>query len=130
MALDDNDVTRGSVVRLSATIDDTRQGDSGGSDPIQNIHSAEYFIDIPPWESDPATVGTVMEASDLVFDQTNEKVEATLDTASMTVGKHILFLRGKDSSGSYGPISAIFINIRKPIAITAPIKLLLLFQDE
>ena len=134
VALDDDDVVRGSVVRLSATIDDTRQGDSGGSDPIQNIHSAEYFIDIPPWESDPATIGTVMEASDLVFDQTIEEVEATLDTASMTVGKHILFLRGKDTSGSYGPISAIFINIRKlitkPIAITAPINLLLLFQDE
>ena len=130
VALDDNDVVRGSVVRLSATIDDTLQGDSGGSDPIQNIHSAEYFIDMPPWESDSAPIGTVMKASDLVFNQAIEEVEATLDTAGMTVGRHILFLRGKDTSGSDGPISAIFINIRSPIAITAPINQLLLFNAE
>ena len=60
-------VTPGEPVALSATADDTRYNNTNGTEPTQNIAAAEYYIDTPPWITDPAPVAHPMTAADGSF---------------------------------------------------------------
>ncbi len=89
--------------RLAASIDD---GDNGG-DAIQG---AEYYVDTPPWaggEPEP------MAASDGAFDESTEAVEAIVSTVNWSPGRHIIFVRGQDALGYWGPPSAIFVTVQE-----------------
>jgi hypothetical protein len=59
-----------------------------------------------------------MNAADGSFDSPFESVAATLDTSSIGEGRHTLFLRGQDASGSWGAVSAAFFWVLDPA--TAP----------
>jgi carboxypeptidase T len=93
---------------LTATIDDTRYK---GSEPTQAIAAAEYYVDVPPWVTFPSPTAHAMVAVDGTFDQTAERVEASLDTTALSRGRHILFVRGQDADGHWGAVSAIFVNL-------------------
>jgi len=92
---------------LTATINDTRYRQTNGTEPTQTIAAAEYYIDTPPWLGGTAYP---MAASDGSFDSTTEGVTASVDTAGLTEGQHILFVRGQDANGNWGAFSAIFLN--------------------
>jgi carboxypeptidase T len=92
---------------LSATLNDARFNNSNGTEPTQTIASAEYFIDTPPWKSGATAI--TMSASDGSFNASSEGVTATVNTASLSSGKHTIFVRGRDSSGNVGPVSAVFL---------------------
>jgi carboxypeptidase T len=109
LSLSDNWVPPGALVTLSGTVDDTRYNNSNGTEPRQNIASAECYVDVPPWN--PGATAMAMSPADGGFDSMIEGVEATIDTTGLSEGKHILFVRGKDASNNWGAFSAIFLTV-------------------
>lgn len=99
----------GESILVQATVDD--QLVSGG-EPTQIISAAEYSIDQPPWSS--AAITYPLQATDGLFDEKTESVQATLDTSTIAHGKHTLYLRGRDASGNWGPVSAFFFAVIDP----------------
>ena len=110
-ALDLETVARGQGAALTATLDDTRYSQTNGTEPSQAIAAAEYYIDVPPWNS-----GTpyALQASDGTFDASQEVVEGVVDTTGLALGRHILFIRGQDAEGNWGAIGALFIEVEAP----------------
>ncbi len=104
-------VPAGDLAALTATINDTRYR-SGYGEPTQNIAAAEYYVDTPPWVT--GAVAHSMAASDGSFNSTIEGVTATVDTAGLSTGKHLLFVRGKDANDNWGAFSAVFLTITEP----------------
>lgn len=119
-------VVQGTLVTLNATIDDTRFNNANGTEATQNVAAAQYCIDTPPWLSNPGPTAVAMVAGDGAFDETIEEVEANIDTTDLGAGRHIIFVRGQDSAGNWGPFSAVYLNIANP---TAPWLPLLLSDD-
>jgi len=109
LTLSSSEVPAGTPVTLSAGINDTRYNNTNGTEPTQNIAAAEYYADVPPWGASPAAHS--MTPSDGSFNAKTEGVTATVDTTGLSTGKHILFVRGKDSSGNWGAFSAIFLTV-------------------
>ena len=107
-------VTRGETVHLTATVDDTRYNNSNGTEPAQVITAAEYYVDAPPWIATTTPFSVSMAAVDGLFDAPVEAVEAMIDTGTLTGGKHILLVRGRDAAGNWGPHSATFLTIVEP----------------
>jgi carboxypeptidase T len=110
----------GRLVRIAATIDDTRYNHSNGTEPTQNIAAAEYYIDVPPWLATPTAVTYPMAAVDGAFDQPVENVEASIDIVDLDWGRHILFVRGQDASGNWGAFSAVYLDVTAPIRTYLP----------
>lgn len=102
-------VTPGDFVLLSATLDDTRFNNSNGSEPTQAIASAEAFVGLPPWV--PGATPITMTASDGTFDEGVEDVEVMIATAGLAPGRHSLFVRGTDTAGNTGIVSAAFLEV-------------------
>lgn len=107
-------VSIGDPVNLTATINDTRYR-SGTNEATQNIAAAEYYLDTPPWSG-----GTplAMAAADGSFNTKIEAVTTTLATSSLSAGRHILFVRGKDINNNWGAFSAVFLKIVDPTAVS------------
>jgi hypothetical protein len=104
-------VPAGEPVALMATIDDTRYR-SGYGEPVQAIAAAEYYVDVPPWQS--GAVAHTMAAADGSFRSTIEGVTATVDTTGLSDGTHLLFVRGQDANGNWGAFTAVFLEITAP----------------
>jgi carboxypeptidase T len=104
-----DDVLAGQPIQLTATIDDTRYNNSNGTEPSQKIVAAEYYVDIPPWATSASPVAHPMGAVDGAFDEEIEAVEATVSTATLAPGRHIVYVRGRDLFGNWGPVSAVFV---------------------
>ena len=76
---------------LTAHVDDRQRGGS-------NIDSVEYFLD---------TVGpTGTGASMAAGVSSNEMATATV---SIPAGQHVLYVRGKDAAGFWGPLSSVLV---------------------
>ncbi len=104
-------VTLGSPATLTASINDTRYNQTNGTEPTQNIAAAEYYVDVPPWDTAHSPVAITMSAADGSFNSTIENVTASVNTAGLTPGRHILFVRGQDAAGNWGAFSAAFVNV-------------------
>jgi hypothetical protein len=101
-------VPAGTVVNLTASINDTRFNNSNGTEPTQTIAAAEYYVDTPPWAGGTAVA---MSASDGTFNSTIENVTASINTTGWSNGRHTLYLRGRDANNNWGAVSAIFLHI-------------------
>ena len=111
-------VTVGVTSYLSATINHAWTGNNYN----QTIAAAEYYIDTPPWAGGTAIP---MGAVDGNFDSATEEVEANISTASLPVGRHIIFVRGRGVNSyegfpSWGPISAVFLDVSLTGASATP----------
>jgi hypothetical protein len=76
----------------------------------QNVGAAEYYIDTPPWAG-----GTAIPMNG-TFNSRTVAVNATINTASLSVGRHVIFARGRGVSDfqgfqTWGPISAAFLDV-------------------
>jgi hypothetical protein len=76
----------------------------------QNVGAAEYYIDTPPWAS-----GTAIPMNG-TFNSPTVPVNATIDTTSLSVGRHVIFVRGRGVNNfqgfqTWGPISAAFLDV-------------------
>jgi hypothetical protein len=103
---DANQVTVGrdaAGLTVSATIDDTANGG-------QPVAAAEYYVDTPPWDS--GAVPHALAAVDGAFDGQIETVAATLSAAGIAAGRHVIYVRGQDALGHWGPFSAGLLEIR------------------
>ncbi len=107
-------VASGAPASLTARADDTRFNNLNGTEPTQNIAAAEYYIDVPPWSTSPAPAAHAMTPSDGAFDSKIEDVQAVINTSSLGLGRHTVFVRGRDASGNWGPVSAAFLYIINP----------------
>ncbi len=107
---------RGATVVLTATLDDTRYSNANGTEPTQPIAAATYTVDVPPWDN--AAVAHPMAPVDGAFTAPVETVTATIATADLSPGRHLIFVRGRDGAGNWGAVSAIFLYILDPA--TAP----------
>ena len=105
-------VTAGTPVGLNASTTDTRYNQSNGAEPVQAIAAAEAYIDVPPWQA--GAVALPLQAADGVFNASTEALSGTLATAGLAAGKHIVYVRARDASGQFGPITAVFLNITGP----------------
>ncbi len=102
-------VAAGTVVQLSASATDTRFNNSNGTEATQAIGAAEATIGTPPWAA--GAVPVPLQAADGAFDGTTEALTGGLSTAGLAVGQHIVYARARDTSGTWGPVSAVFLNI-------------------
>lgn len=91
--------------KLTATLDDTRSFKD--KEPVQLIQSAEFFVDTPPWVEGATPVK--LEPVDGKSDSSKEAFSGSVDVSKLSKGKHIIYVRGKDASGSIGPVSAEFL---------------------
>ena len=111
-------VSAGTNVTLTASLNDTRYNNTNGTEASQTITAAEYYIDIPPWGAVPTAIA--MTAADGAFSSTSENVTASVATAGLGAGRHILFVRGRDAANNWGAVSAIFLYISESGGNTAP----------
>jgi carboxypeptidase T len=102
-------VTAGTPVGVSASSTDTRFNNSNGTEPTQNIAAAEAYIDVPPWVA--GAVPIALAASDGSYNAPTEGLAGTLNTSGLALGKHIVYVRARDSSGQFGPVTAQFLKI-------------------
>jgi len=76
----------------------------------QNVGAAEYYIDTPPWAG-----GTAIPMNG-TFNSTTVAVDATINTASVSIGRHVIFVQGRGVSDfqgfqTWGPITATFLDV-------------------
>jgi hypothetical protein len=103
-------VTAGTSLAVSASATDTHYYQKNGTEATQAIAAAEYYIDVPPWQG--GAVAKPLSAADGAFNSTTESLAGTVSTTGLSAGKHIVFVRAKDASGAWGPISAEFVQIK------------------
>lgn len=96
---------------VTATIDDTRYKNSNGQEATQNVAAAEYYVDVPPWDTAGMPQALPLSAVDGSFDSAAEAVQATIDTQGLAAGRHFLFLRGQDADGNWGAFAAAFFHV-------------------
>lgn len=114
LALNTAAVAPGTTVTLTASINDTRFNNSNGTEPVQNIAAAEYYIDVPPWITTTTPVPLAMVAVDGNFNSNIEAVRGVIDTTGLSNGRHILYVRGRDTANNWGAFTALFLYIIDP----------------
>jgi carboxypeptidase T len=104
----------GVPVTLTAVIDDTRYDSDGwGDEPVQDIAAVRYTVDAPSWVT--GTVSHALSPADGAFDSAAEAVRATVDTTGLTLGRHVLFVEGRDAQGNWGVPTAVFLWVTGPL---------------
>jgi hypothetical protein len=111
-------VPAGTAVALTASVSDARFNNSNGSEAVQAVAAAEASIGAPPWHPDAQPVP--LQAADGSFDSVTEALSGSLDTAGLPAGRHLVYVRGRDASGAWGAVSAVFLNVNAatPVAVT------------
>ncbi|MCO7224489.1 M14 family zinc carboxypeptidase [Pleionea sp. CnH1-48] len=102
-------VQPGSNVALVASVSDSRFSTRNGTEATQNINAAEYYIDTPPWANGATPIA--LAAQDGSYNSKTESVGATINTTGMSNGQHIIYVRSRDTSNTWGALSAIYLNI-------------------
>ena len=102
---DANQVTvgdAGTSYLVRAAIDDTANGG-------QAVAAAAYYLDVPPWRS--GAVAHAMAAADGHFGSSLETVTASVPLSSLEPGLHVVYVRGQDAAGHWGPCSAELLQV-------------------
>ncbi|PID87074.1 MAG: hypothetical protein CSB13_01185 [Chloroflexi bacterium] len=116
LRLSEYGVTVGTAVTLTASLDDTRFNNQNGIEPTQAIAAAELYVDVPPWAG--GAVAVALTAVDGSFDAGVESARGVIETTGLGTGRHIVFVRGQDADGNWGPVTAEFFYVLDPA--TAP----------
>jgi murein tripeptide amidase MpaA len=81
----------------------------------QAVAAAEYYLDTPPWRGGtPLT----MSALDGNF---NTIIETAAASVGPVFGKHLIYVRGRDTLGNWGPVRAVFVNGASCASTIAPL---------
>jgi hypothetical protein len=114
VAVSSGTVTQGEVVTLTASGDDARYFSNGyGAEPSQNVVAARYAIDTPSWKGGTTTA---MGAVDGAFNSSAENLTASINTAGLAAGRHIVFVEAQDANGQWGVPTAVFLTVTSPCA--------------
>jgi hypothetical protein len=87
---------RNGLYRLRAQINDVDRITSG-----QPIVAAEAYLDRPPWRAGAVPIPLLPEDGNF-----NTSLEFAVGTLRAGVGKRIVYVRGRDADGNWGPVSA------------------------
>jgi hypothetical protein len=120
VAVTPGSVSAGQPVTVSATLDDTRYNNANATpanppEPTQNVNAGEVYLDLPPWS--PGAVPVALVPSDGSFNSGVEGAQQTLSTTGWPLGRHTLFVRGRDAAGNWGPVSAVFVDVPTPVEL-------------
>lgn len=110
----------GAVFTVTARLADDALGAEAGSvgrPASQPVAEAEAYVDLPPWRG-----GTpiALLARDGGFDQPREVVAGAI-TAPNDPGLHLLYVRGQDASGQWGPVHALWLPVQADAAPAIPV---------
>ncbi len=105
-------VAPGDPAGLHVTLDDTRFSNANGSEPVQAVSAAEAYLDLAPGQAGATPMALL--ADDGLFDSTIEAAGVSLDTSALAMGRHMVYVRGQDAGGDWGPLSAIFLYVLDP----------------
>jgi hypothetical protein len=99
-------VVQGTPSQLTATINFAWTNNAFS----QNVGAAEYYIDTPPWDG-----GTAIPMNG-TFTSPTAAVNATINTAGLSAGRHVIFVRGRGVNNyqgfqTWGPIGAVFLDV-------------------
>lgn len=103
------EVAPGASATLTAQVSDTRFNQSNGSEATQAIVAAEAYIGTPPWAE--GAVPVPLSAADGSFDNATESVTGSLPTTGLAEGRHLVYVVGRDASGTAGPVSAGWLQV-------------------
>jgi hypothetical protein len=96
---------------LEATLSDVANGGD-------TITAGEYYIDSDPWR---AGAPYPLQANDGAYDEVTEIARGPFPESELVPGKHLILVRGKDSTGNWGAPSAIFFTAMPDSAITGQV---------
>ena len=82
----------------------------GQNASLQKLSGAEYFVDTDPGAGN----GTQLSAVDQTFDELVEEITGTLSTSNLSIGAHTIYVRLKNSSGQWGPVYGVSVNVAAP----------------
>ena len=105
-------VDQGVPVTVNAVIDEMRYNNTNGTQPTFAITGANAYIDQTPWEV--GAVAIALQASDGSFDTKTESVTGSIDTSTLSVGRHLLYVQGvnaQTSGGRSGAPDAVFFEV-------------------
>ncbi len=111
-------VLAGTAVPLTASATDTRFNNSNGTEPTQAVAAAEYTINTPPWDATATPVA--LAATDGAFNSSTEALLGSINTSGLSVGRHTVYLRARDAGGTWGAVSAVFLNITDTLPPLVP----------
>jgi len=102
-------VISGTPFTVTAMVSDDALGTNGiGRPQAQVISASELYVDLPPWAGGtPIT----MTARDGAFDTPVEVTLAALGPQTLGLGRHTLFVRGRNAGGNWGPVTAQFVTV-------------------
>lgn len=95
---------------ITAGVTDTQY--YGYINPTQDISSVRYSIDTPIWKT--TEVNTIPQPKDGAYDTPEEEIEIIISGDHLEYGRHILFMQGQDTTGQWGPVSAVFFEYQEP----------------
>ena len=113
-------VPAGTQVTVTVTATDERFNNTNGTEPSQTVVSAEYYLDSPPWAVSPPA-SNPMSLVDGSANSSSEEFDAVIDTSGFSQGRHTLYIRATDQSGSTGVVSAVFLDIDNSAVIPVTI---------
>jgi carboxypeptidase T len=106
LELSETEIERGDSIKVTATISD-QVG-------MENIVEAEIYV-VPVGDSSFETAnaqgGMLMRLSDGLVSSFTEQLEKKIETTGFEAGKYYIFVRGKDTSGSWGSFTACYLKI-------------------
>jgi hypothetical protein len=107
---------QGEPLELTALITDQQNGG-------RTLQRAEYFILSEHQVNPPGTPGTgqPLTPTDGQWDSPVETVRAVIDTATLVPGNYLVALRGQDSDGNWGPLTATSLRIHNDYPLFFPI---------
>jgi hypothetical protein len=121
-------VSAGEKVNVTATVDDNRYrysnaGQSTIKPPpypvVYNIQSAKAYIDKLPWEEGAHGIDLDLSKSDQAksdFPDATKTASGLIDTAGLSVGRHMIYVQGTNDDGKPGALSAAFLDVTEASA--------------
>ena len=103
----------GQPLTVQATLNDADSKNAG-----QTVVAAQAYLGKPPWDGG---VPTPLSAADGAFNEAEEDVQGQVATAGMTRGRHLVYVRGQDANGFWGPISAAFVQLIDSSTLTGTV---------
>ncbi len=93
----------GQPLTVQVTLNDADSANSG-----QTIAAAEVYLGTPPWDGGTPVALTAVDGA---FDETEEAVQGQVATAGLARGRYLVYVRGQDANGAWGPFSAAFVSL-------------------
>ncbi|MEM5790334.1 MAG: M14 family zinc carboxypeptidase, partial [Syntrophobacteraceae bacterium] len=91
---------------LNVLVDARGYSNVNGTETVRKIAGAELYIDTPPWIE--SATPFPLSAVDGRFDSAVEQASAVIGSIPLAPGQHILYVRGYNSDGEFGAVSAVF----------------------